>query len=269
METVDERFGTGHIKRLVYRWVLGKADSQPDFVLAIGSVMPAWIAARGFPKGRIFPFAYFLPPSSLAVTSSKGVKTKIRIGFIGRLIPLKRLDLLIHALAKLDRTDYELFVVGDGPLKNQITQLANKMLGYDRIHMHGQVSMTEARRLVESFDCLVLPSDADGWGAVISEALMVGTPAICSDACGSSVAVNASGVGGVFKSGNVLSLKKLLSDTIDAGRNSIEKRQEIYHWAQCLSSEAGAIYLNKVINSVYKGAPRPKTTWESSRNLVE
>ena len=35
-------------------------------------------------------------------------------------------------------------------------------------------------------DVLVLPSRFDGWGAVVNEALMVGTPVICSDRCGAS-----------------------------------------------------------------------------------
>ncbi len=33
---------------------------------------------------------------------------------------------------------------------------------------------------------LILPSDGTGWGAVVNEALLAGTPALTSDACGAS-----------------------------------------------------------------------------------
>lgn len=56
--------------------------------------------------------------------------------------------------------------------------------------------MDAARACMARADVLVLPSWHDGWGAVVSEALMAGTPAIASDACGSAGVVRASGVGG-------------------------------------------------------------------------
>jgi hypothetical protein len=62
----------------------------------------------------------------------------------------------------------------------------------------GSYLSTEVPRAMAQADCLVLPSIHDGWGAVASESLMVGTPVVCSDACGVAGVVQASGVGGVF-----------------------------------------------------------------------
>ena len=59
-------------------------------------------------------------------------------------------------------------------------------------------TITKIPEVICESDCLVLPSRYDGWGAVISEALMVGTPVICSDNCGAANVVTASNVGSVF-----------------------------------------------------------------------
>jgi len=262
METIDERFGRAPIKRFIYRQKLCNVSTCPDFVLAIGSAMPAWVADRGFPKDLIFPFAYFLPPSPAQSFPSSGNTPDFQIGFIGQFIHRKRLDLLINALSGLSCKSYELNIVGSGPLEKKLVRMAEKKLGSDRIRLYGQVQMDEVRRLVALFDCLVLPSDADGWGAVVSEALMAGTSAICSDACGSAIAIHASGVGGIFPRGELLVLRKLLSKSIDEGRIATEKRQKISDWAKCLGSEFGAKYLNSVINSVYGDQVRPLPPWE-------
>ncbi len=263
METIDERFALAPIKRLVYSRKLCNISTRPDFVLAIGSAMPKWVADRGYPEDMIFSFAYFLSPSLIQSISVNINPIVFQIGFIGRLISLKRLDILIDALSGFGSKRYELNIVGAGPLQKKIMRMAEKKLGNDRIRMYGQLSMADVRCLVGSFDCLVLPSDADGWGAVVSEALMAGTPAICSDACGSAVAVGASGFGGIFPRGNLLALRELLSKQIDAGRISTEKRRKISDWAECLGSEAGARYLSNVINSIYNGTSRPRTPWHN------
>lgn len=122
-----------------------------------------------------------------------------RFIFVGNLIELKRVDRLISAIASLNRPDVDLLVVGSGPEEVSLKAQASELLP-GQVQWLGRKTMSEIPAVMAQADCLVLPSRHDGWGAVVSEALMVGTPAICSDACGSSVVVQTSGCGGVFKS---------------------------------------------------------------------
>ena len=97
-------------------------------------------------------------------------------------------------------------------------------------------------------DCLVLPSRHDGWGAVVSEALLSGVPAVCSDACGVSGVVECSRVGGVFRSGDARSLAQVLSGVVSKGASPPEARIRLAAWARgCLSGAAGAAYLSEII----------------------
>ena len=78
----------------------------------------------------------------------------------------------------------------------------------------GILPMSKIPKIIRKTDCLVLSSRHDGWGAVASEALLEGTPVICSNACGSSVAVKASKVGGIFVSEDLKSLIRFCTNSI-------------------------------------------------------
>ena len=102
----------------------------------------------------------------------------------------------------------ELWIVGDGPEKENLYSRAKLSL-QNQITWFGTVQMSKIPNIMNQADCLVLPSKHDGWGAVASEALMLGIPVICSSSCGASSIVKSSGFGGVFFSNNKNSLMVL------------------------------------------------------------
>ena len=112
-------------------------------------------------------------------------------------------------------------------------------------------------------DVLVLPSLYDGWGAVVSEALMAGAPVIASDACGSAGVVQASGAGGVFCADDRDALEALLVRAIDAGPWPVPARRALAGWAQCLGAHAGAAYLERILAHTEGRAARPLPPWQS------
>ncbi len=266
METIDERSGRGPFKRLLYAWHLGRAAAQPDFVLAIGEKLKPWLVARGVPAEKIFEFAYFLPPMPGGLAFGAQPGKVFRLGFLGQMIQRKRVDVLIDALAGLLEFPFECVAIGTGPLEARLRARALAKLGPERFRLLGRLPMAEARACLGTLDCLVLPSDHDGWGAVVSEALMVGVPAICSDACGAAGVVRASGVGGVFPKGDVLALRAQLRRVFTQQPPGIEQRQALASWAHCLGSVAGARYLAAILDAVYHGAARPLPPWQAARD---
>ena len=109
--------------------------------------------------------------------------------------------------------------------------------------------MSKVPEMINQVDCLVLPSLHDGWGAVTSESLMTGTPVICSEACGSSIVVKASKVGGIFSSNNQKNLANILYKQYKAGKICDRERQKIARWAKCLGARSGAKYLDQILNN--------------------
>jgi glycosyltransferase involved in cell wall biosynthesis len=248
METVENEGLHGYVRRKVYEHLIANRDKNISGYLAIGHKMPNWLIERGVPDAKVFPFAYFLDDTINANSEMQRKPDEVfRIIFVGRFIQLKRLDLLIRALGALARNDVELFVIGSGPLEAALRKQGSDILGH-RLHWIGQVASDVVPNYVASSDLLVLPSDYDGWGAVVSEAIMVGTPAVCSDQCGAADVVRRSGRGGVFERGSVSSLCNLLDDLVKDGPQTQLKRKALSQWGRCLGAKAGSEYLLEILN---------------------
>jgi glycosyltransferase involved in cell wall biosynthesis len=109
-----------------------------------------------------------------------------RIGFLGRLDPVKRVEDLIRAMHRLAAhgiAKYRLDIFGDGAERVRLEQLARDQLGGQiNVEFHGVVdSPGEA---IKQMDILVLPSDAEGFGLVLIEAMATGVPVIATDVAG-------------------------------------------------------------------------------------
>lgn len=259
-ETVDDDGGVGVVKRLIYRLSILSAARWVDCILAIGESTPNWYMERRFPRARVFPFCYFLDASdpvnlSCAVESNADY---FHIAFIGNIIKRKRLDLLIEALQRLPRDlNFKLTIVGTGPLEQELRRVSVDRLD-GKVIWKGMLSSDEVPLFLAKVDCLVLPSRHDGWGAVVSEALLVGTPVICSDRCGAAVAVRQSRAGGVFRSGDREGLMESLLGVMSRGLGRTAERFHLAAWAKkSLSGPAGARYLIEILRHRFAGAKRP------------
>lgn len=259
METVDQRGLMGLVKPALYAFHLQCWRRGLDGILAIGADTPAWVAGLAPAKTRIFPFAYFLheqPP-----VPQREASEPFRFLFVGSLIPRKRPGLLLKALSSLSQQSFEVEIIGEGPMRADLETIAESVLP-GRVSFRGTLPIAAIPGRMAQSDCLVLPSTHDGWGAVISETLMAGTPVICSSACGARGVVQASGRGGVFGTSDVTALRALLEAALAQGKVGAIERQALRSWAACLSANAGAAYLEALINSGPRGSTVPAPPWE-------
>lgn len=248
METVDLRGLKGRIKPAIYAWSLWQSRRDLEGVLAIGADTPAWLEQLAPSKLRIHPFAYFLPEPPPLTEDKANIASTVafRFLFVGSLIPLKRVGLLLETLGKLSDCPFTLDVIGDGPLLTEVQGMADRTLP-GQVRFHGILPITEVAQWMASADCLVLPSSHDGWGAVVSEAILAGTPVVCSSACGSKALVNNSPRGLVFRKDRPQELEQALRKQLAAGPISPPEREALHVWGRCAGSVAGAEYLEKVL----------------------
>jgi glycosyltransferase involved in cell wall biosynthesis len=252
IEKIDDWGLKGKFKRALYRLLFVYWKKYLEGVLAIGYGTKNWIIKRGMNKKIVYPFAYFLKSPKIneyKIQFNEKIKKRFyRFIFVGQLIKRKNIELLINAIATLKLRDIRFWIVGDGPEKERLHALTNLLLP-KQVRWFETLPMSKIPEIISETDCLVLPSIHDGWGAVTSEALMVGTPVICSNACGSSVVVKASKVGGVFVSEDLKSLTKILHKQYKLGKISITQRKIISKWAKCLDANSGAKYLDSILNN--------------------
>jgi glycosyltransferase involved in cell wall biosynthesis len=107
--------------------------------------------------------------------------TDLVLGFIGRLVPYKGMDVLIEALALT--SDVSCLVAGEGREKSTLIELARSKGVADRIIFLGDISAEEKLALLYAVDVFVLPSVtcAEAFGIVQVEAQFCGLPVITTD----------------------------------------------------------------------------------------
>lgn len=104
-----------------------------------------------------------------------------RVGFLGRLHPIKNIDRLIKAWSKVNTSGYQLVLVGDGE-KSYVDALKNLVLDLNipNVLFAGFLYGEEKQQMIASFDYQVLPSQSENFGMVVPEALIQGIPVIAS-----------------------------------------------------------------------------------------
>lgn len=110
-----------------------------------------------------------------------GLESKIYdIIFAGRLIKEKNVDLLIKAVAllKADFSDIRCCIVGDGPEKAALVELAKKTGVYENVEFAGFQEYGTLIGKVKASKVLVLPSSREGFGMVVIEAFACGVPVV-------------------------------------------------------------------------------------------
>jgi glycosyltransferase involved in cell wall biosynthesis len=106
--------------------------------------------------------------------------------YVGRLHAIKRVDLLIEAvaLARAEVIDLTLEIVGPGDrLARRLGALAARLGVAEAVHFHGYVSEEEKVRMLAQAHVCALLSSAEGLPMVALEAMACGTPVVLSEGC--------------------------------------------------------------------------------------
>ena len=107
--------------------------------------------------------------------------SKLRLVFVGRLIPLKACYLAFRR-RELLRTGAATFtVVGDGPERSRLENLTKSLAIDDCVTFTGWLTSQETLRKFQQADVLVFPSLREFGGAVIFEALALGAVPVVAD----------------------------------------------------------------------------------------
>jgi colanic acid/amylovoran biosynthesis glycosyltransferase len=111
-----------------------------------------------------------------------------RIFCAARLSPEKGHAFLIRAMKLLvdQGHDLELRLAGDGPRKEQLTNLADDLGISDRVSFLGFLTEDEVIRELQDSDLFVLPSFVEGLPVSAMEAMAVGVPVIATNIAGTS-----------------------------------------------------------------------------------
>jgi glycosyltransferase involved in cell wall biosynthesis len=107
------------------------------------------------------------------------IERKSKIVSVGRLSPEKNFKMLISSYAMLNKNNYTLHIYGDGPQKNELVDLIEKVGLQDRIFLEGHVNRVVDK--IADAEIFVLCSDLEGMPNALIEAMAMGLACISTD----------------------------------------------------------------------------------------
>src|SRR5436309_15532885 len=137
--------------------------------------------------------------------------------FLGKLTRRKRVDVLVRAFARLNRSDTWLVIAGNDMGAGADVRSLVRALGLEpRTLFTGLLRARDRLEALADADVLVYPSQDEIFGLVPLEALLSGTPAIVADDSGCGEIVSRIGGGHVVTAGDVDALVRALATILDA-----------------------------------------------------
>lgn len=121
-----------------------------------------------------------------------GQTGKLKLLWVGRFIPTKKLNLALEILSKLNSKEFELHIIGWGS-KGEETfyrSMAENLNVSDRCFWYGKIPNDKVQTLMQSSDLLLFTSVVEGTPHVVLEAIANNLPVMCFDLCGQGVIVN-------------------------------------------------------------------------------
>ena len=175
-------------KQPIMRSTLKNVLKRADVVLAVSNALRHEIIATGVSgisnKTRIcwnsVDIEKFSQKEDNSFRNELGLTDKPIVLFVGNLIKRKNVDSLLEA-KKIANSNYNLVIVGDGPLFKKLKKKVEEENIRDVIFTG---SRNDVENIIPSCDVLVLPSLSESFGLVLIEALACGKPVIGSNVGG-------------------------------------------------------------------------------------
>lgn len=142
------------------------------------------IIKKTFPKAK----CTIVIPNYIEMPDKHDCQVEMRFVFVGRINPIKNIDLLISAIAEVYKIypNIGIDVVGSARLEYEIAYMKLlqdqiKQLSLEQVvSFKGHLDGDEKNKLIASSKALILPSKSENFGNVVLEALAQGTPVIAS-----------------------------------------------------------------------------------------
>lgn len=208
--------------RVLRGWAERATLPRLDMVRAFNEGVREVLAGRGFPPERVRVVPLSVDRSRFHPSADDGLRARLSpggkflVGYVGRLVHEKGIDLLLRAAGTMtDRV--ALCLVGSGRAEGELRELAGGLTGLE-VRWIPRVPPDEVAEYLSAFDAMVLPSRSiptwrEQFGRVLIEAMACGTPVIGSS-CG-AIAEVIGDAGLVFPEGDSAALAEALERLID------------------------------------------------------
>jgi len=200
-----------------FGWMEAYVLRHADGAIA-GSAEAAEVLKRKGFKGPLAIIPQFGVDPEVFRPDERGTpQGRVRLGYLGRLVEEKGIRLLLRAASDL-QGDWELELVGDGPLRQEIEAFISDHGLKERVRLSPSVPSMMVPQLLQELDIVVLPSLTtphwkEQFGRVLVEAMACGVAVVGSDSGEIPNVIGDAGL--VCREGDVDGLRSALQRLID------------------------------------------------------
>ena len=207
---------------------------QVDYALAGTDDAGDVLRAKGY-RGPMAVIPQFGTDSGLFQPASSRPERPFTIGFVGRIVPEKGIEILLRAVRQL-KGDWRLRLVGGGPARGEMEARVQSLGIRDRVEFLGQLPSGALPGEYHRMDALVLPSlTGANWkeqfGRVLVEAMASAVPVIGSDSGAIPTVIGAAGL--IVPEGNVGRLAQAMQAMMEEPqlREKLVRRGRTRFWS--------------------------------------
>jgi len=236
------------IKNPIINFFVRRTLANADAVLSNSKTMACH--TRKFTNKKIY-FTPFGVDLSNFFPAKKKDNARFVVGTARRLAPIYGIKYLIEAFASFLKKApcAKLLIVGDGPQKSELIELAKKLEIGDSVLFLGFVHHPNVPEIVKQMDVFCMPSEREGFGVAALEAQACGIPVIASNVGGLPEAIAQNKTGFLIEPKNPEAIaEKLLffySNPVARKKMGREARKFVakhYNWDENI----------KIIENIYK-----------------
>jgi glycosyltransferase involved in cell wall biosynthesis len=156
---------------------------EVDWIVTASQFLRAMLIKRGVKEGKIAHSRYGLDTSWAKGSGFKLPSTRVRIGFIGQILPMKGVDLLLRAVAGLPpELPLQVLIYGDlAKTPDYGRRLQEMAVGDPRIRFLGTFDNARMGEVLAGIDVLAVPSIWYDFPLVIPSALATKTPVLATN----------------------------------------------------------------------------------------
>jgi glycosyltransferase involved in cell wall biosynthesis len=166
---------------------------------------------------------------------------------VGRISKIKGFDLVIRAISELKIENIEYWIVGDGPEKNNLQILAQKLHCDNKVKFVGIKNKNELRELLHQSTLFCLPSYNEGMSNALIEAMACGLPVVVTDVGGTYELVKENGI--IVEKGNSNAIAEAINKIISDNHNYKQMSNKAVEISKEMSWEIKTAKLLNQINA--------------------
>jgi len=234
-------------------------------IIVTSKEMRKWWGKTGTPESRMVLIPHGVDTGQFHpipdARSLLGLSEHKRIVlYVGRLSHEKGVHDLLQALHTVGESlsDVDLHLVGDGPLRQQLGQVAAQLGMQDRVIFHGWVDQPNLPTYYSAADVSVMPSLSEPFGRVAAEAMACASPFLCTSVSGMADHIRDGETAFLVEPGDPVALADKLTHVLThddeaqgVGRQGLAYIQRTLTWP---------VIVRRIVEEVYSPIAEPDTS---------